>query len=165
MKKIEELQKTFNELEKELKQLGEAIAQALSAEDADLWEKVTPRFGETYYFMNSMGIVLADTWGGGYIDDDRLKMGSVSKTKTDAEFKIEKQKVETELRLFSKNFEYGAENWFIYFDHENDWIASISVASCQYTPIIFESEEQAKKAVEFVGEERIKKYYFGVEDK
>ena len=88
---------------------------------------------------------------------------NVFKTKGKAEFELKRRKVLTELKKFSREFKYGLSNYYIEYDYHNK---NITYMLC-YTDIIpsicFESKERFKEAVGAVGEDRIKKYLFGVE--
>ena len=78
---------------------------------------------------------------------------------------VEKLKVEAELRKFSRPFECGEINEYIFLDTDSD---RIDVENRYYFltqgTIYFDSKEKAQQAIESVGEERIKKYLFGVEE-
>ena len=127
-------------------------------------EKEFPQLGDTYWYINSEGMVFDSEFENMQSDRDSLTIGNVFRTKNEAEFAIEKLKVETELRKFSTNFVLYKENWFLsladtrkdvrpLYEHRND----------TQGVIYFESREKAEEAMDTVSEERIKKYIFGVE--
>ena len=108
------------------------------------------------------------------IDYCRFNIGNCFKTKEEAEHILEKLKVIHELQKFAyenneeeidwKNFNQC--KYKIFYDAEDgDLYVDYSV-QCESEPfnIYFTSFKVAKKAIEAVGEDRIKKYYFNVED-
>lgn len=107
---------------------------------------------------------MTSTWEGFPSEKDMLKIGNIFKTKEQAEFAVEKLKVEAELRKFSRPFEEDEYNSFISLYMPDKTVA---VDACMYWQkqgvIYFESDKKAQQAIESVGQERIKKYIFGVE--
>ena len=153
-KRIEALETEFNEKIKTLK------AEVKQREDF-------PQDGDGYWYIDDYGYILNEKWDGIDFEEFRLEIGNVFKTKEQAEFAVEKLKVEVELRKFSRPFERGVNNHSLLLEiYNNRNRLDIGVSNCYQAQgaIYFESEEKAQKAIESVGEERIKKYIFGVED-
>ena len=149
-------------LQEELKALKKRIAEL---EEQAKEEQEFPQFGDDYWYVDSDTDVLDVAWYGGEYDQGRLSINNVFKTKDQAEFAVEKLKVEAELRKFSRTFEYGKFNYFLLFDIDgNNFRTDVTSYCPPQGAIYFESEEKAQQAVSTVGEERIKKYLFGVED-
>ena len=128
-------------------------------------EQEFPQYGNTYWCINAYGGVSKEIWDGYDIEKDMLEIGNVFRTEQEAEFAVEKLKVEAELRKYSRPFKKGEQNWIILFDSvenhiEFSWTGVIFYAGVVY----FENETEASKAIRSVGEERIKKYIFGVEE-
>ena len=94
-----------------------------------------------------------------------MKHPDIEKLKEQAEFAVEKLKVEAELRKFSRPFKEDEYNYFIQIHPSRN---NIVTESDDYYPtqgtIYFESTTIANEAIDTVGKERIKKYIFGVED-
>jgi len=128
-------------------------------------EQEFPQVGDDYWFINSTGNVINEKWGGLRFEKDRLEFGNVFQTEQQAQFAVEKLKVEAELRKYSRPFECGAFNCCISLDKDDVcfYLDSSRYFQSQGT-IYFESRIKAQQAIESVGEERIKKYIFGVED-
>lgn len=128
-------------------------------------EKEFPQDGDEYCYVDSDGDILHDEWGGFDSEEGMLKIGNVFQTKEQAEFAIEKLKVEAELRKFSRPFECGAFNCCISLDTDED---CLYLDNSRYFhsqgALYFESKVKAQQAIEAVGKERIKKYIFGVEE-
>ena len=124
-----------------------------------------PEYGDIYWCIDAEGIVYVNTFEGIQADRNILEIGNVFKTAEEAEFAVEKLKVEAELRKFSKPFENRKFNHYIFFYVDDDSIeVGYKLVCHSQGAIYFESEEKARQAIKSVGEERIKKYIFGVED-
>lgn len=150
--RIEALETEFNEKIKTLK----AEVQR---------EEEFPQDGDLYWIIEDSTEVSRYVWEGDDFDNQHLPVGNVFKTKEQAEFAVEKLKVEAELRKFSRPFELDSFNHYIFLDTDSDCLDVDSLSFCQSQGTIhFESEETAQQAIKTVGEERIKKYIFGVED-
>ena len=123
-----------------------------------------PQDGDEYWYVDDIGLLWLSVFGKGELSNDRVEMGNVFRTKEEAGFVAEKIKVEAELRKFGRPFEEDKNNYFMVLDTDYE---SIDIWSMSYSRvqgvIYFESEEKAQQAIEAVGEERIKKYIFGVE--
>lgn len=135
-----------------------------------IWE---PEYDEWYFSISGCGEVESFNWLNDSTDDSSYGIGNCFKTREDAEFALEKLKVEAELRRFAEeNNECGIdwknknqEKWYIFYnynDNKSIWFGS--VCNHKMNIIYFSSKEIAKQAVEYIGEERLKKYYFEVED-
>ena len=150
-------------LQEELKALKERIAEL---EEQAKEEQEFPQDGDIYWYISLYGAICCESWDGDNIETYMLGVGNVYKTEQEAEFAVEKMKVEAELRKYSRPFKEGEnENWFILWgtykkEVQIDWSRKL----VRQGTIYFESREKANEAVESVGEERIKKYIFGVED-
>lgn len=149
MDKIKELENKINELASEIERLKEE-------------QENKPTYGEDYWFVRYDNEVVSNIWYDDFIDEARYTIGNVFRTKEEAEFRAEQLKVEAELRRFSRPFDENKNNFQLIYSHLSHKVA---IDSCTYillTNMHFPSEEIAQKAIETVDEERIKKYYFGV---
>ena len=149
-------------LQMEINSLKQRIAEL---EQQSKQEQEFPQYGDTYWCINAYGGVSKEIWDGYDIEKDMLEIGNGFRTEQEAEFAVEKLKVEAELRKFSRPFEYGKFNYYLFFDIDGN---SFKTDFTSYCPpqgaIYFESEEKAQEAVSAVGEDRVKKYIFGAED-
>lgn len=153
------IQERIEALETEFAEKIKALKAEVQQEDE------FPQDGDEYWFIDSTGDVVNSNWESLSFEIDRLEFGHIFKTKEQAEFAVEKLKVEAELRKFSRPFECGAFNCCISLDTDEDcfYVDSSRYFQSQGT-IHFESKVKAQQAIDAVGEERIKKYLFGVED-
>ena len=150
--RIETLETEFNE---KIKALKAEVQQ----------EKEFPQEDDMFWFINTFGRSVWSTWGESITNRQLIEIGNMFRTKEQAEFAVEKLKVEAELRKFSRPFKEDEYNYFIQIhpSHNNIVTDSDDYYQTQGT-IYFESTTIANEAIDTVGEERIKKYIFGVED-
>ena len=149
-------------LQMEINSLKQRIAEL---EELAKEEREFPKMGDIYWRIDDRGSVDNCMYNNYYTDNHRQAIGNFFKTKEQAEFALEKLKVEAELRKFSRPFKYGDWNFEILWNnHENNTELDWSGYVVRQSVIYFESGEVAEKAIEAVGKERIKKYIFGVEE-
>lgn len=152
-------------LQDEIKALKERIAEL---EEQVKEEQEFPKRGDEYWYTDEYGTVCSyqsDEFFNKVIIEDMKAVNNIFRTKEQAEFAVEKLKVETELRKYSKPYEHGGFNYYLFFDIENDCLDTHFTGYCPPQGVIyFESEEKAQQAIKSVGKERIKKYIFGMED-
>lgn len=141
----------------------------------DLLEKPKPKSvwdlknGDVYYFLTSYGYVMKTVLVNTDADNEKLSIGNAFLTEEDAEFAVERLKVIAELKRYAK--EFGNEDWigcnvkkyyFYYNSLDNKLEISFNYKTSYGNQLLFESPKKAQEAIDAVGEERIKKYYFGV---
>ncbi len=149
-------------LQEELKVLKQRIAEL---EEQAKEEQEFPQYKDTYYYIQSSGRVDWLPW----VDDDiglrQQGLGNVFRTREQAEFAVEKLKVEAELRKFSVPFKDNDNNYYIelYLPDKTLSIDRSEYFQTQGT-IYFESKKVAQQAIETVGADRITEYIFEVED-
>ena len=148
---------------------------------ADDWEIVEepikdwkPKKGDTYYYIGNVGSIFNYDYREDISDEAHLNIGNYFKTKEDAKHMVEKFKVIRELQKFANENNEEKIDWKnfnqckykIFYDAEDkDLYVDYSI-QCESEPfnIYFTSFKIAKRAIEEIGEDRIKKYYFNVED-
>lgn len=104
------------------------------------------------------------TWEYNLFDVEMRKVGNVFLTRTEAERDIERRKVETLLLKHGGRrwFKDGVANWLIILAEEEDrLIWFIEIKPIQGV-IYFDTEEQARKAIDEIGEERIRTALFDI---
>lgn len=135
----------------------------------NIWK---PEYDEWYFYVSGYGIVGSNVWINAYIDNGYYEIGNCFKTEEEADFALEKLKVEAELRRFAEeNNEYEIdwkdkkqEKWFIFYNCKEEIINPIYLYDFCICNICFTSKEIARQAIKSIGEERLKKYYFRIED-
>lgn len=140
----------------------------------DLLEKPKPKnvwdlkSGDRYFFLTASGIIQGAFWHDDISDHNRLSIGNISLTEEAAEFARERLEVIAELKRYAK--EFSDEEWsndfyvkyYIAYECSRKEIVFLSTVTTNRGDIYFCEKEKAKEAVDAIGEERIKKYYFGV---
>lgn len=135
-------------------------------------KRFVPKGGDKYYWVMGDGYITDATYYPEHpVDRSRLAMGNYFETKVDAEFAVEKYKVYQELKRFADEnndpIDWSnplQDKFYIMWDYENYSIRyTFSRWMKTLDAIYFSSKKLAMKAVEKVGEDRIKKYLFEVE--
>lgn len=161
MSKIQELEQQLQEQQSKLTDLQAEIEKLKQAEqNGNQWE---PKDNETYWLINSSGEIVHNYWKDYSFERFRLSIGNVFRTEEEAEFEVERRKVYTELKKYSREYIDNEDNYYMYYDVGNDDISYDYEWTVKRTTLYFPSEEIARKAVATVGGDRVKKYYFEVE--
>ncbi len=161
--KIDELQQmeAFKELlEAKITGLKEEIEEIEEEQE----DKKFPQNGDNYFFIISIGLISEDVYDGNITDLQRLVIGNMFKTKEEAEFEVERLKVIKELKEFSTKFERNDENYYLVFWANDNFVGVMLEDEMRLDVLYFESMEKAREAIKAVGEDRIRKYYFGIEE-
>ena len=160
------------------------IASNVSVENAlaDDWEVVEetkskvkvwkPSLGDLYYYINSNGDIKFSYYNTRSID--KRCIGNFFKTDEEADHMVEKLKVLKELQDFAIENRDEEISWdedscykfYIYYDYKWKMIRITWATVSHGSPfnIYFASEKAIHDAIDSIGEERIKKYYFDVKD-
>ena len=130
-----------------------------------------PVFKELYY-CNYNDLTECYCWTDAVVDINRYSIGNCFKTEKEAQNAVERLKIRAELQRYAdehndKPIDWKNRNtakWYIYFNYWNKTVGCDCVTMVRDCfQIYFSSEEVTRAAVQAVGEERIKKYLFGVE--
>lgn len=121
--------------------------------------------GDTYYFIETNGGVYSCCWLADVNDLCRIEFGNVFLTKEEAKFELERRKCEAiMLKYGRRTFKYGKHNYFIViFDKRMIIESAFNLLIYYQGTIYFDTEELTQKAIDEIGEERLKKYIFRVE--
>lgn len=107
-------------------------------------------------------------WDGNPLQIGSREIGNVFLTKDEAETESERRKIETEmLRLGGRrNFKFNDNNFSIYYSdgiNVNGINVEFYHSTMHQGSIYFDSIEATDNAIKTIGEDRLKKYIFGVE--
>lgn len=153
------------EMENEIKNLKEE----LNKQEEPKKRRWKPELGERYHYINSGGLIIICAWANDNDDNRRYAIGNIYRTEEEARFAVEQLKVLTELKEYADdNKEWNGDDghWFIEYNANEKCIRADYFLTTKNIPfnIYFSSEEQAEKAINAIGKERLKKYYFCVEE-
>lgn len=163
------------------REVKEIIFEDSLAEDWEVVEEEKkywkPKKDEKYYYITDCGLysnlVVNDDYlyANWLIERARFNMGNCFKTKEEAEHMVEKLKVIHELQKFAYEnnegeIEWGNKCYYLCYDHLVGKIEISENIFFQFLPfnIYFTSRMIALMAIETIGADRIKKYYFDVEE-
>lgn len=148
-------------LQEEIKIMKERIAEL---EELAKEEQEFPQDGDKYWYMDDEGAVFCEFYNH-YIDKYHQEIGNSFRTEEEAEFAVEKLKVEVELRKYSDSWNLEKTQRTFSLNWET---GKLEVEYPDYNQFpnsyYFDSINGLRLAIETVGEERIKKYIFGVEE-
>ena len=126
-----------------------------------------------YYFISGAGGIGKGREDKVAYDSNCYQLGNYFKTKEEAEFELNKRLVYQELKDYALEHNEGEidwknsdqEKWVISYDNQVKWL----VYRDRYTrsdigQIYFSSYEIAREAVKAIGEDRIKKYLFNINE-
>ena len=123
--------------------------------------------GDTYYSIYGNGNVSSEKkWFDDEYENNYREIGNVFLTEEEAKYEIERRMIETEMLKLGgrRKAEQGKANWFLEYRPMSGGIEILwSSYEMRQGTIYFESEEKAKKVVEIIGKDIIKKYIFGVD--
>ena len=141
-----------------------ALIEKANKPQKKLWQ---PQEKERFYYIDCEGKVA--TWGFSLINHQpRLKMGNCFQTRAEAKFALERLKVLYELKMLANGFnplKERKDGYILGYDLSFKKVEIVSTYGAGYifNDIPFETESKAQKAIETIGEERLKKYYFCIE--
>ena len=140
-------------------------------EESKVWK---PEKDGHYYYYDNDGRTYQSSYCEDSIDKCRLEFGNCFKTQEEAKHMAEKLRVIKELRDFALENNNEKIDWrdkcigkyFITYDFYDEEISVASYTFRNFLPfeIYFTSKEIAQKAIKTIGEYRIKKYYFDIEE-
>lgn len=115
----------------------------------------------SYYYIDEVGYLRPDWFDEGYFEI-RRDLGNAFLTEEEAEFELERRKIEAIMRKYSKPFKFNKHNYYLVYSHYNKSvnIESYGVFNCGVP--CFETKEIAQKVIDEIGNDRLKKYWFGV---
>lgn len=127
--------------------------------------------GMEFGVLECDGKICKCKWGNSGVDKNIFKQGNGFLTEQEAINEREKRLIHQELKMFAKMNNDGEIDWsdddqekyYIIFHHNIRKNFVDYLYKTQQNNVYFTSEEIAEKAIQHVGEERLKKYYFGVE--
>ena len=145
-----------------LGEIKELIAQKAEAEQKPktIWDFNT-NDRDSYYYIDEYGYLRPDWFDEGYFEI-RRDLGNAFLTEEEAEFELERRKIEAILRKYSRPFKSGEYNYVVVCDAENNMmLVRVSQFHNAGGPV-FANKEVAEKVINEIGKNRLKKYWFRV---
>lgn len=116
--------------------------------------------GKRYYRLYWDGNIEQGAFDTDY-DESIRNMGNAFLTREEAEFECERRKVEAIMRKYSRPFKNGLNNYCIFF-YACESIRVGTLWAFNSGIPCFETKEIAQKIIDEIGEDRLKKYWFGI---
>lgn len=156
---IERTEEFKKELNEEVKQM---IKEANQGQVKSVWD-LKKEDGEKYYCIDSDGAIVQHMFDESF-DEVNRDMGNAFLTREEAEFELERRKVEAIMRKCSRPFKSSEANYCIEYYPEDKIIKVYSYTYSNHGIHHFETKEIAQQVINEIGEDRLKKYWFGVKE-
>lgn len=160
MIKVEEIVDKYKGYEIDEKELEKVL---VKPKPTSIWDL---KDGDSYCYLESEGTITLGSWCENTVSKRKRAHGNVFLTGKEAEFEVERRKIEAILLKYGRReFKNRDYNFYILYDHNGSLVTILNDTFCQYSnTIYFDTEELCQKAMIAAGEENIKKYIFGVKD-
>ena len=159
------------ELEEFIKDETKAFEERLRAKAEELQEQIPDKpktiwdleieNAEYYYYIPTYGQVCQGVFNNTY-DEWARDRGNAFLTLEEAEFELERRKIEAIMKRYSRPFKHEEDNWYIECSHASKHIGIDALCEYDCGIIYFESEEITQKVIDEIGENKLKKYWFRV---
>ena len=147
--------------------LGSLKIEKIPQKPKSVWDL---KIGDEYWYITLLGYVEEVSYQSDDEDINIIKSGNAFLTREEAEFEVERRKCESILLkygtmdLISLGDNY-TKKYYIQYDYDVNKIMIFKHYSIGIQGVInFKTEELAQKAIEEVGEDRLKKYIFNVKE-
>lgn len=154
-----DIRKLINDNWDEIKEL---IAKKAEAEQKPktIWD-LKAKDGDEYYYISFYGGVCQGVFN--TIRDEWVRSkGDAFLTEEEAEFELERRKIEVVIRKYSRPFKLNEGNYVIKHNVTFEMVEIGLFETTDYGIPYFESKEIAQKVIDEIGEERLIEYWFGV---
>ena len=146
--------------------LGSLKIEKIPKKPKSVWDL---KIGDEYWYITLLGYVEEVSYQSDDEDINIIKAGNAFLTKEEANHEAERRKCEAILLKYGTrnfmSFEYYDDKYYIMY---NNTLENVYVDCCNFMQrqgsIYFKTEELAQKAIEEVGEDRLKKYIFNVKE-
>lgn len=159
MIKLNEIQAKYGECLVDEDKLKELL---VKPEPKTVWDL---KDGDEYWHISTINNNNCATWNGNAWDLAIRENGNAFLTYDEAKFELERRKCEAIMLKYGKRtFKPRDTNYIIRFDNDDKQTFVDFWRLNQFQGVIyFDTEELAQKAIDEIGEERLKKYIFRVE--
>ncbi len=160
---MEEIKLNMENLSKEEREQLLKLVEKATRKESKVWK---PKLDEIYYYVHDTGYVSDNIWrmGGDWLG--RYSLGNCFKTREEAEFALERQKVIVELERYALKYNDPTKEptWELGYNRKEKAIHSIEYIDNFVSSIRFTSSNLVDEAIETIGEDRLIKYYFGIQE-
>lgn len=118
---------------------------------------------DSYYYIDEYGYLRPDWFDEGYFEI-RRDLGNAFLTEEEAEFELERRKIEVVMRRYSRPFVDGESNYYMVYDKRCNNIEFTWNRYVYNNLPYFKSKEIAQQIIDEIGEDRLKKYWFRVKE-
>ena len=118
---------------------------------------------DSYYYIDEAGYLRPDWFDEGYFEI-RRDLGNAFLTEEEAEFELERRKIEAIMRKHSRPFKSGEFNCTVACETPINKVYIRTVQFHNSGVPFFASSEVAQKVIDEIGEDRLIKYWFRVEE-
>lgn len=162
---VEELKEEYEDKINALKEeFNDKIAELQKEKESN--ERWKPEVGKKYYYISDSGEIGCITYTDDNIDEKCYNFYNMFKTKEETEFERERWKVIRELEILAdddKEWDGCHMHYAIKYDGES--LYGTNFLFDMTHSFYFKSEESAQKAIDIIGEDRLKKYWLGIKEK
>lgn len=163
MIKVKDIAEKYSEYEIDENKLKELLVEP---KPKSIWDL---KVGDQYFYINSDGAITLSLWRNENYHENRRAAGSCFLTYKEAEFEMERRKVETKLLRLGgtrdmNSLGYGDKHCIVYKHNEKRVIADNWNNYNTSCTIYFKTQKQCENAIKEIGADRIKKYIFHVEE-
>lgn len=145
-------------------EMAEKIARDIKAALEEHKKKqIWPQKDDPYYYIDTKGSVDIEFYVDDVYDNGRLNLGNCFKTQEEAKFKLEQLKVMHELEQLADNdgeWNVHLPHYYIQYDYEDGWMVTDYTYRLKANMFYFQTREAAQAAIDKIGADRLKKYYF-----
>lgn len=142
--------------------------QELETKKKGFWK---PEAGEYYFFISDNGRLEKARWRDRAVDQNRFNLGNCFKDLYEVTKRAKYLKIKQELKEWASKCENEVDwenpnqtKYSVLYDGLSDEIKAVRSVWTKEDNIYFADEEVLKQAIESIGEERLKKEYYGVEE-
>ena len=167
MSNIENLRDIIENYSEELKHLPSSEIENLQALLEDIKDKPKSIWdldiagGKEYYVLWTDGHIDANDFIS-HLDEKKRDMGNAFLTREVAEFELERRKIEAIMKKHSRPFKYEEDNYHLKYFCRSGSICILNSWEFNDGLLYFESKEIARKVIDEIGIDRLKKYWLRV---
>lgn len=134
-------------------------------------ERWKPKHNNTYWVVGEINNVKRFTWTSDNYDNAYLSLHNCFKTEEEAKFEAERRATIAELQNYADEYNrevdwsnFDLSKYFLRFNLRENKIRVVDLTYVKQGDVFFSSKEIALGAIEKIGADRLKKYYFQIED-